>query len=151
MCLYIYFWLGWVFVTAQAFLQLQHTGTLSSCARTSPRSRFSLPPPSSGTRARELRLNALLTGLQSLQLLCAGACCSAHGIFPGQGMNSCLLHWRANSLPLSHRGSPMSPIFLRDLFEWVLVVHVFPEICLFHHSCLIYWNIIILNSPLLSL
>ena len=28
------------------------------------------------------------------------------GIFPTQGLNLCLLHWRVDSLPLSHLGSP---------------------------------------------
>ena len=28
------------------------------------------------------------------------------GIFPTQGSNLCLLHWQADSLPLSHQGSP---------------------------------------------
>ena len=28
------------------------------------------------------------------------------GIFPTQGWNSCLLHWQADSLSLSHQGSP---------------------------------------------
>ena len=32
------------------------------------------------------------------------------GIFPTQGLNLCLLHWQANSLPLSHLGSPTSVI-----------------------------------------
>ena len=34
----------------------------------------------------------------------------ACGTFPDQGSNSCLLHWQADSLPLSHKGSPC-PIF----------------------------------------
>ena len=29
------------------------------------------------------------------------------GIFPTQGLNPCLLHWQAGSLPLSHQGSPV--------------------------------------------
>ena len=29
-------------------------------------------------------------------------------IFPTQGLNLCLLHWQAGSLPLSHLGSPSS-------------------------------------------
>ena len=33
-------------------------------------------------------------------------CPEACGIFPGQGLNSCLLHWQADSLPTSHQGSP---------------------------------------------
>ena len=28
------------------------------------------------------------------------------GIFPNQGSNPCLLHWQANSLPVSHQESP---------------------------------------------
>ena len=32
------------------------------------------------------------------------------GIFPTQGLNLCLLHWQANSLPLSHLGS-LPPCF----------------------------------------
>ena len=31
---------------------------------------------------------------------------AACGIFPDQGSNPCLLHWQADSLPLSHQGSP---------------------------------------------
>ena len=30
----------------------------------------------------------------------------ARGIFPDQGLNLCLLHWPADSSPLSHQGSP---------------------------------------------
>ena len=33
----------------------------------------------------------------------------ACGIFQGQGSNLCLLHWQADSLPLSHQGSPSLP------------------------------------------
>ena len=28
------------------------------------------------------------------------------GFFPTQGLNPCLLHWQAGSLPLSHLGNP---------------------------------------------
>ena len=34
------------------------------------------------------------------------SCCKACGNFLDQGSNQCLLHWKANSLPLSHKGSP---------------------------------------------
>ena len=34
-------------------------------------------------------------------------CPVAHGVFPGQGSNPRLLHWQADSLPLSHQGSPI--------------------------------------------
>ena len=33
-------------------------------------------------------------------------CSTACGIFLDQGLNLCLLHWQADSLPLSHQGSP---------------------------------------------
>ena len=39
------------------------------------------------------------------------SCSMAYGIFPDQGSNPCLLHlfhWQADSLPLSHQGSPGS-------------------------------------------
>ena len=31
------------------------------------------------------------------------------GIFLDQGSNPCALHWRADSLPLDHQGSPVDP------------------------------------------
>ena len=34
------------------------------------------------------------------------SCSSGCGIFLDQGLNLCLLPWQANSLPLSHQGSP---------------------------------------------
>ena len=36
----------------------------------------------------------------------AWACSVAGEIFLDQGLNPCLLHWREDSLPLSHRGNP---------------------------------------------
>ena len=36
------------------------------------------------------------------------SCSMACGIFPDQGSNPCLLHWQADSLPLSHQESPFS-------------------------------------------
>ena len=30
------------------------------------------------------------------------------GDLPGSGLNSCLLHWQADSLLLSHQGSPVA-------------------------------------------
>jgi len=36
------------------------------------------------------------------ELNCSAAC----GIFPPQGLNQCLPHWQADSLALSHQGSP---------------------------------------------
>ena len=35
------------------------------------------------------------------------SCSTVCGIFPDQGLNACLLHWQADSLPQSHQGSPV--------------------------------------------
>ena len=63
-----------------------------------------------------------MDGVQLARLLCAwdspgknsgvGFHSLPEGIFLTQGSNlrlSCLLHWQADSLPLSHRGSPFNP------------------------------------------
>ena len=34
------------------------------------------------------------------------SCSTARGTFPGQGLSPRLRHWQADSLPLSHQGSP---------------------------------------------
>ena len=46
-------------------------------------------------------------GMQASVVVLRGLCCfMACEIFPDQGSNPCLLHWKAESLPLSHQGSP---------------------------------------------
>ena len=55
------------------------------------------------------------------------------GIFPTQDLSLCLLHWQADSLPLSHLGNPMwsnmcfyfikSYFLLKKLFL-TLVIHI---------------------------
>ena len=42
------------------------------------------------------------SGVVSQRPRCSVTC----GILPDQGSNLCLLHWQANSLPLSHQGNP---------------------------------------------
>ena len=42
------------------------------------------------------------------------------GDLPTQGLNACLLHWQAGSLPLSHLGSPCNKRFI----EWPYVLYV---------------------------
>ena len=41
----------------------------------------------------------------------------AYGIFPDQGLNLCLLHWQADSLPLSYQGSPFHLLLTTELFQ----------------------------------
>ena len=93
------FWLCWVFVAAWPFLWLwcsgfslwwflllRSTGSgmrgLSSC----------------GSWPLEHRLRSWVVHELSHSTAC--------GIFPDQGWNPRLLHWQADSLPLSHQGSP---------------------------------------------
>ena len=61
-----------------------------------------------GLRVAASGLSSVAPGLQSTASIVAvhGLSCSeACGIFPGQESNLCLLHWQADSLPLSHQGS----------------------------------------------
>ena len=59
-------------------------------------------------RLQQLRLRSCAPGLWSTDLVVVAhrlSCLKAAGIFPDQGPNPCLLHWQADSLPLSHQGS----------------------------------------------
>ena len=47
----------------------------------------------------------------ALRLSCSLAC----GIFLDQGSNPCVLHWQADSLPLSHQGNPHTLILIHPL------------------------------------
>ena len=55
------------------------------------------------------------SGVQAL-LLCGS------GIFLDQGSNLCLLHWQADSLPLSHQGSPILLIFISTSFSFSSII-----------------------------
>ena len=57
---------------------------------------------SCGSPPLEHRLNSCGHGL---------SCSLASGISLDQKSNPCLLHWQADSLPLSHQGSPLTDIF----------------------------------------
>ena len=52
---------------------------------------------------------------------------AAHGIFPDQGWNPCLLHWQADSLPLNLQGSPLRSYF--KTIVCVLVAQSCPTVC----------------------
>ena len=44
------------------------------------------------------------------------SCSTAYGIFPDPAWNPCPLHWQADSLPLSHQGSPTSSSYAFIIF-----------------------------------
>ena len=45
---------------------------------------------------------------------------TACGIFPHEGSNPCFLHQQADSLPLSHQGSP-TDVFIKEVSKHVLI------------------------------
>ena len=51
-----------------------------------------------GTGSRAQASAVVATGLR---------CSTARGTFPDQGLKPRLLHWQVDSLPLSHKGSPL--------------------------------------------
>ena len=53
-----------------------------------------------GCRSRGLWSTGSVVAVQGF------SCSTVCGIFPNQGLNPCSLHWQADSLPLSHQGSP---------------------------------------------
>ena len=55
------------------------------------------------------------------------SCSEACGVFPNQGSNLCLLHWQADSLPLSPQDSP-APAFLNTLPHWKNVFKKFAHL-----------------------
>ena len=65
------------------------------------------------------------------------SCSEACGIFPGQGLNSCPLHWQADSQALDHKGSPR---FIFNLCVYRLCCLprklVLQEQCLLQEPCL---------------
>ena len=116
--IYFQFWLHWVFTATQTFSSCGERGLHSSCSVGFSLSR--LLSWSMGSRVHRLRQlwymgSAAVPGLQragSIVLVHRLSCSVARGIFPDPGSNPCLLHWQADSLPLSHQGSPLSVFFM---------------------------------------
>ena len=96
-CLFIYSWLCWIFVAAQAFSSCGECGLLRSC----------------GLRASSIGFS------RGWPLLLQSTGLAACGIFPDQGLNQRLLHWQANSLPLSHQGSPWGDFWLDSVYAHI--------------------------------
>ena len=99
----IYLWLYWAFTALWAFLQLRCVG-------------FSLWQllllQSTGSRVRGLpqlwHRGSLAAALEtgSIVVVHQLSCSTACGIFLDQRSNLCLLHWKVDSLPLSHQERP---------------------------------------------
>ena len=101
---YFNFWLRHVLVAAHGLFVVACRLLVVACG-------FSLS--SCGTRAPG-RVGSAVGGMQALSLRCVCSvvvahrlsCFAACGIFPDQGSNPCPLHWKADSLPPHHQGSP---------------------------------------------
>ena len=80
-------------VAAQAFLELRRAGAPLGC-----RAQASLFRGFSCCGAR-------LWSIGSVVVAHGLSCSAAWGVFPDQGLNPRLLHWQADSFPVSHQGS----------------------------------------------
>ena len=86
-------------------------------------------------------------GLQPTRLFCpwdfpgknSGVGCHflPQGIVPDQWSNLCLLHWQADSLPLSHQRNPSDQILWLKFWQSSLIIH------LFLHQCSVYQKIVL--------
>ena len=126
--LFIYFWLCWVFVATQAFLQLQrvraplqlrssHCGGFSCCRAWALRcTGFS----SCDTQAQQLQL------LGSRAQVAHGLSCSmACEIFLGQGLNLCFLHLAGEFFTSEPPGKPRNLHVVLNLSLLVFVCFLF--------------------------
>ena len=111
---FIHFWLCWVFIVA-VFSLVVASGGYSPVAVDRLLTMVAPLLQSRGSRALRIQERqptgsiVAAPGLQSTgsTAVAHGLICSAaRGIFSDQGLNPCLLHWQADSLPQSHRGSP---------------------------------------------
>ena len=89
---------------------------------------------STASRAREL------SSCGSRALEHGPSCSTACGIFPDQGWNPCLLHWQADSLPLSHQGSP--DVLLLCLFVIVTYSNLCDSDALVFETCFAADNVV---------
>ena len=77
-----------------------------------------------------------------LVVVANGLCCSvSRRISLDQGSNPCLLHWQADSLPLSHQGSPRMLYLLMDIFYCQYGKCVLYLKSRLKHTCLYYVDI----------
>ena len=102
-CLFIYLWLCWIFVSVRGLSPVASSGGHSSsrCAGLS--------------LSRPLWLRSTSSRRAGSVVVAHGPSCSAaRGILPDQGSNPCPLHWQADSKPLHHQGSPEPPFLNRN-------------------------------------
>ena len=110
----LFIWFCWVFMAARAFLSLQVRAALQlRCTGFSLWWLLLLWSTGSGAHGLQSLWPTgsvvVAPGLQSIGSILVAhrrGCPMAYEIFPDHGSNLCLMHWQADSLPLSHQGSP---------------------------------------------
>ena len=105
------FWLCWAFG-----VRASHCGGLSLCGARA------LGRVGSGVQLVGLRAHTRQLW-RAHELSCSAAC----GLFLHQGLNPCLLHWQADSPPLSHQGSSAGQLWIRQL-TWRVPPTFFPHL-----------------------
>ena len=130
---FIYWLTKFLAVLGLGCFPVAESGGYPSCGARASRLRgFSCEAQAVGVRASVVSSpGPWSTGslIRAHRLSCSGAC----GIFPDLGLNLCLLHWQADSLPLSCQGSPMWTI-LKVLIGCVTISLLLFMFCGFGHE-----------------
>ena len=63
-------------------------------------------------------------GISQARILGVGCHFLLQGIFPTQGSNPLVLHWQADSLPVSHKGSHLVQLYIFFFFKAHKRIHV---------------------------
>ena len=87
-----------------------------------------------------------------------GLCCSlASGIFTDHGSNLRLLHWQADSLPLSYQGSPnlidfqkFYALHVEDVLAFLYIADIDLLIFWYTFLCLCSWGILVCIFHIIS-
>ena len=95
-------WLCWVFAAVWALLQLW-------CGGFSLQGLLGLWSVDSRAGSSVAAERGLSGSVGSVVVAPRLSCSAARGLFRDQGSNLCLLRWQAESLPVSHKGSPENP------------------------------------------
>ena len=113
---FIYFGLCWVFTAAHRLAPVVESRVCSltvvagfHCSDFSCCGARALGAQASVAAIHELSSRSLWARADSVVVMRGVSGSAACAIFGDHGSNSCLLHWQADSLSLSHQGSPTQP------------------------------------------
>ena len=113
-CLFIYFWLCWVFASVRGLSLVAASAGHSSLRCTGLSLSWPLLLQSTGSRCAG-----------SVFVAHGPSCSAACGILPDQSSNPCPLHWQADSQPLCHQGSPLVIYFNSLILTTILFFYIF--------------------------